>query len=214
MNIHHLYALACTRSTHYVVSCIIFCIVRDKLGCISIYETGYTERDMAKVNVTEAAKLAGIGRAHLYRKYLSPKDKAGKILPPLISAEKDHQGNTVIDTSELLRVFGKLSEYTGDTVSRELRLQEETQKRDTISTALAAEVTALHEHLAAAREQINALKDDKEWLKGQVANLTDTLKRIEHKPEPVPHYEHTSLPESLPTTPVPVRRSWWKLWGG
>jgi hypothetical protein len=39
--------------------------------------------------------------------------------------------------------------------------------------------------LTAAREQINALKDDKEWLKGQVASLTDTLKQIEHKPDAV-----------------------------
>lgn len=169
---------------------------------------------MAKVNVTEAAKLAGIGRAHLYRKYLRPKDKAGKILPPLLSTEKDHQGNTVIDTSELLRVFGKLSEETCDTVSRELRPQDETSKRDTVSTTLATEVTALREQLASAREQINALKDDKEWLKGQVASLTDTLKRIEHKPEPASHYEYTSFPESPPAAPVPVRRSWWKLWGG
>ncbi len=140
---------------------------------------------MAKVNVTEAAKLAGIGRAHLYRKYLTPKDKAGKALPPMLSSEKDHQGNTVIDTAELLRVFGKLTGDIGDTPSGELRIREETHKRDTVSATLAAEVAALHEQLAAARERINALKDDKEWLKGQVTSLTDTLKQIEHKPDAV-----------------------------
>jgi len=158
---------------------------------------------MAKVNVTEAAKLAGIGRAHLYRKYLRPKDKSGKTLPPLLSAEKDHQGNTVIDTSELLRVFGKLTGDIGDTVSRELRLQEETPKRDTVSTALATEVTALHEQLAAAREQINTLKDDKEWLKGQVASLTDTLKQIEHK-----QTEQAPIP-----APAPKRGLWARILG-
>ena len=54
---------------------------------------------MAKVTVTEAAKLAGLGRQQLYRGYIS----TGKI-----SVERDHQDRPRIDTAEILRVFGEM----------------------------------------------------------------------------------------------------------
>lgn len=149
---------------------------------------------MAKVNVTKAAELAGIGRQHFYRKYLTPRDKAGKPLPPKISVEEDHAGNKVIDTAEIIRVFGKLHEEacdTGDIVAKDKSTREETHKRDAVSTALATEVAVLHQQLATsqaqlaeAREQTRLLQEDKTWLKVKVDELTDTLKQIEHKPAP------------------------------
>jgi hypothetical protein len=145
---------------------------------------------MAKVNVTEAARLAGIGRAHLYRKYLSPKDKDGKLLTPLLSVERDHQGNTTIDTSELLRVFGKLCETPGNIVSGDFSIREETIKRDAILTTLATEATLLHEQLTMAKEQIRSLQSDKEYLKTKLdetmEHLSTALQQIEHKPDVVP----------------------------
>lgn len=54
---------------------------------------------MALVNVSEAARLAGISRSHLYRHYL----KQGKL-----SLSKNELGQSAIETSELLRVFGTL----------------------------------------------------------------------------------------------------------
>lgn len=54
---------------------------------------------MAQVNISEAARLAGISRSHLYRHYLKP----GKL-----SLSKNDLGQPVIVTSELLRVFGTL----------------------------------------------------------------------------------------------------------
>ena len=60
-----------------------------------------TDGDMAKVTVTEAARLVGIARQHLYRAYITN----GKL-----SVDRDFNGRPMIDTSELLRVFGELKE--------------------------------------------------------------------------------------------------------
>lgn len=53
---------------------------------------------MAKVGVSEAARLAGTSRTELYRKM-----KSGKL-----SFSTDEKGDRRIDTSELFRVYGKL----------------------------------------------------------------------------------------------------------
>ena len=57
---------------------------------------------MATVNITQAAKLAGLSRSYFQKKYI----KTG-----LISYETGKDGHKKIDPSEILRVFGKL-EYT------------------------------------------------------------------------------------------------------
>lgn len=59
---------------------------------------------MSMVNISKAAKLAGISRTHLYRKYINT---------GMISVSKDETGKSFIDTSELIRVFSKL--HTGKT---------------------------------------------------------------------------------------------------
>jgi len=54
---------------------------------------------MALVNITQAANLAGITRQYLHSHYV----KLGKI-----TVTKNKDGKPQIDTSEILRVFGKL----------------------------------------------------------------------------------------------------------
>lgn len=56
---------------------------------------------MACHGITEAAKMTGVNRRTIYR-YL----KSGKL-----SSTVTHDNKTVIDTSELLRVFGSLSQH-------------------------------------------------------------------------------------------------------
>ena len=58
---------------------------------------------MAQVSVTKAAALAGVSRSTFYRSYIN----TGKV-----SVGSDQQGNPVVDTSELLRVFGVLHDTT------------------------------------------------------------------------------------------------------
>lgn len=54
---------------------------------------------VAEVNVTQAAKLAGLSRSYFQKKYI----KTG-----IISAKTGEDGHKKIDPSEILRVFGKL----------------------------------------------------------------------------------------------------------
>ena len=65
---------------------------------------------VAIVNITQAAKLAGLSRSYFQKKYI----KSG-----LISSSTGEDGHKKIDTSEILRVFGKLEdtpEHSDDTV--------------------------------------------------------------------------------------------------
>ena len=102
---------------------------------------------MASHSVTEAAKLAGVTRRTIYRHI-----KAGKL-----SASVTGGDNTVIETSELLRVYGVLSQPEPEMVSTgshenqpeyvTLLLAEMSQLREQIST-LASKVDELQERLA------------------------------------------------------------------
>lgn len=150
---------------------------------------------MAKVSISEAARLSGISRQHLYRKYIAQ---------GLLSIEETPTRQKVIDTSELLRVFGTLkSGDSSDNVTDYKSTQVVTPKSDSNLNALTIEVTLLREQLAATREQVNSLKDDKEWLKGQVDSLTETLKQIEHRKESEPVTEKKKMGLwQLLTTPI------------
>lgn len=55
---------------------------------------------MAKLNLSQAAKVVGKNRVTLWRHI-----NAGKL-----SAERDRDGNPLVDTSELLRVYGVLKQ--------------------------------------------------------------------------------------------------------
>jgi DNA-binding transcriptional MerR regulator len=65
---------------------------------------------MALVNITQAAKLAGITRQYLHSHYI----KSG-----LITVSKGADGKPRVDTSEIIRVFGELhvdSQITDNTL--------------------------------------------------------------------------------------------------
>jgi hypothetical protein len=138
---------------------------------------------MSKVSITAAAKLAGISRSYLYRKYITP---------GIISTEKDTAGNSVIDTAEILRAFGKIQ---GDSEQATKSTQSDTLKNDSKNAALQVEIQLL-------REQLTAAHDDKKWLQGkvdQLASQLDTATRL---------LEHRTAPEP------PKKRRWWSFFKG
>jgi hypothetical protein len=57
---------------------------------------------MPHVNLTKAAKLAGISRSYFHTNYI----KTGKI-----TVDRSEPKNPKVDTSEILRVFGELTEH-------------------------------------------------------------------------------------------------------
>lgn len=102
---------------------------------------------MASHSVTEAAKLAGVTRRTIYRHI-----KAGKL-----SASVTGGDNTVIETSELLRVYGVLSQSEPEKVSTGSH-----DNQPEYVTLLLAEMSQL-------REQIISLTSKVDELQGQLA---------------------------------------------
>lgn len=109
---------------------------------------------MAKVSVSEAARIAGISRSYLYRKYIT----TGKL-----SVEKDHEGKPVIDTSEIFRVFGD-------------RQSEDNKGSHSDSPIKDSKIAALEAELRLTRELLKARED-------HIADLQQSLRLLEHRPE-------------------------------
>ena len=105
---------------------------------------------MALVSVSQAARLAGISRQHLYRKYIKPGE---------ISVQRDEKGDPMIDTSELLRVFDTLD---GDKSSDDNMLQKATQEKNGGDRSLVTELQAKLQVLQAENKALLARVDDKE----------------------------------------------------
>lgn len=126
---------------------------------------------MACHSISEAATMAGVNRRTIYR-YI----KSGKL-----SATVTDDRKTVIDTSELLRVFGSLSqaevkecpvgsqEYTPEYVTK--LFAEMSQMRSEIER-LTGKVEALQTQLAlpAPKENKEKKKGFVHWLFGKIDN--------------------------------------------
>ncbi len=105
---------------------------------------------MALVSVSQAARLAGISRQHLYRKYIKPGE---------ISVQRDDKSDPVIDTSELLRVFGRL---VGDTSCDDNTLQKTTPEKTMGDNGLLTELQVKLQMLEAENRALHARLEDKE----------------------------------------------------
>lgn len=115
---------------------------------------------MAKVNLTQGAKLAGISRSTLNRHI-----KEGKI-----SKVNGADGKPCVDTSELHRAYGDLSHGTSplSVPMKHYRTPDDTAKNDIEIAVLRAELNATKERLEEAQ------KDRDEW-KGQAKTLSVLL---------------------------------------
>jgi hypothetical protein len=107
---------------------------------------------MKMVNITEAAKLAGISRNHFYKKYLNP---------GLISVSKNEAGKVAIDPSELMRVFTTLS-------SKQMKVpqcdSEITLKNGTSEAVLLEKIKGLETLLKAKEDELESSRDREKYL--------------------------------------------------
>lgn len=128
---------------------------------------------MPKVNITEAAKLAGITRQYLHKKYI----KTGTI-----TVEKDNAGHPLIDTSEIMRVFGNLKD---DSKQVTQSYREITTENDGKTTALQMEIQLLREQLVVATSRETAAAEREKWMQGKIdqlaGQLDSTTRLLEHK---------------------------------
>lgn len=136
---------------------------------------------MARVNISEAAKLAGITRSYLYSKYINK---------GLVSVATDNDGKKYIETSEILRVFGKLKEDTEDnTVNR--------QEEDTVTqpdTELFVTLGELKVETKHLKEQLAASQEREAFYQKQITELTGTIKLLKGPEQPK------------------YPRLWWQFW--
>lgn len=141
---------------------------------------------MALVSISEAARLTGKARSTLH-KYI----KQGK----LSTTTDQNTGNKSIEISELIRVFGKISNSPttdSDGVTNVSKLQQETPNT---TQSLQIKLQLL--------EQENAhLKAEKELLSKNLDDIRQAMLLIESKLPTTPD----------PVTPVPAKKSWqfWK----
>lgn len=119
---------------------------------------------MAKVSISEAARLAGISRQHLYSKYITP---------GLLTVERDGMNSPLIDTSELLRVFGELKGNDQEMASPHSE-----------NELLAVEVETLRRLLADRDAQLSEARERETWLKQHVTEIAGALRLLEHKDQP------------------------------
>jgi len=126
---------------------------------------------MARVSITEAARLAGIGRSSFYQTYINK---------GAISVSKDSSGKKFIETSELIRVFGELPEHPSDNTTN---IQPLDQKQADNTELL----VALGEYKAEKRQLETQLSESRErevFYQSQIKELTNTLKLLEAPKHP------------------------------
>ena len=93
---------------------------------------------MAKVSITEAARLAGIARSYFYKRYIDSGE---------ISIERDKRGNPLVDVSEILRVFGELKGQSEDSSRTQEKTADDTSNSYEDAIVLRAELNACREIL-------------------------------------------------------------------
>jgi len=139
---------------------------------------------MAKVSISEAARLAGISRPTIYKLMNSGKLNFTSVVKA---------GKTVknIDTSELIRVFGtigNLNAATDFTVNPE---QEITQVNSPDLQHLQHEIELLQKENEGLKEAV-ASRDE------HISSLRQAMLLIEHKQD----MQH----------PLPPPAKWWQFW--
>jgi len=145
---------------------------------------------MAKLNISQAAKLAGVSRATIH-KHL----KAGKVS---MSVEGD--GTRVIDVAELERVYGPL--VTLDTVSpNSKRLQSETPE---IVTLLQGKIQRLEQEANLLRQERDAERQARERDREVHYQERERLLSLLEK-----HLSFLPKPQEMADTPQ--KRKWWQL---
>lgn len=134
---------------------------------------------MAQVSVTKAAGLAGVSRSTFYRSYIN----TGKV-----SVGSDKQGNPVVDTSELLRVFGVLHDTTEsqDTVG----VQDASDPKTLVISELESELHRVRDILRIREDELRKAEERELWLRDLLARSQSQLQQHD----------------------VKKSRPWWRFW--
>lgn len=141
---------------------------------------------MALVSISEAARLTGKARSTLH-KYI----KQGR----LSTTTDQNTGKKNIETSELIRVFGNISNLSAtarDSITSVSKLQQETP----------SDTQSLQAKLQLLEQENTHLKAEKELLSKNLDDIRQAMLLIESKLPTTPE----------PVVPVPTKKPWqfWK----
>lgn len=139
---------------------------------------------MALLDLTAAAKAAGISRQTLYR----------KMADGSVSWDVDHQGKRRIDTAELLRVFGPLHSHSENLtdVSRDTeRLGAETVEGYKIA------IDTLKSQVESERQRASRAESEVDFLRSALAKAQDDVQKL------LTHQRDE---------PEKQIRPWWRIW--
>jgi hypothetical protein len=164
-------------------------------------------KNIAKVSISEAARLAGVSRSHLYAKFIKP----GKIS---VQAVIDAQGKPQkwIDISELQRVFGSLSTRTGDTGNtgqartgkdnvEDSESMGQDSREDMIAGAVLRERIRGLEALLRAKDEALALEQNE---RGRLLGIIERQTYLLEHQEPVQREDKQYIPKSAVVLAVVV----------
>lgn len=153
-----------------------------------------------KLNITDASKAVGKPRSTLYRHI-----KRGKV-----SSDEDGQGNTVIDISELQRVYGKLNVAATD-----LDTEHNEALHQPASPKNAAEIELLRLKLKHAEEQRNTEKERRERAENEVERLLSIVEtQTRQLAAPTKAQEETPIIQSDTKLQPQKRGLWSRIFGG
>ena len=140
---------------------------------------------MARVSISEAARLASVSRPTIYKLI-----KSGEL--SYTSVVKHGKSVKAIDVSELMRVFGALdvvSESKSDVVNF-----------DSLSTAVNSDfLQDLQQRIALLQSENAGLKDAVNARDEHISSLRQAMQLLEHK-------QSVSDPQNVPA------KSWWQFW--
>lgn len=140
---------------------------------------------MARVSISEAARLARVSRPTIYKLL-----KSGEL--SYTSVVKHGKPVKITDTSELMRVFGALEVVSGS--------KSDTVKFDVVSTPVNSDFLQSLQHQITLLQAENAgLKDAVNARDEHISSLRQAMQLLEHK-------QSASDPQNVPA------KSWWQFW--
>ena len=157
-------------------------------------------QNMPYVNITEAAKLAGLSRSYFHTNYIN----TGRI-----SVDRSEPRNPKIDTSEILRVFGKLTKQETPELKNELPPTPQKNTELLIENErLKAELDGLKALIEVKNEQIQREVQSTEEARQRAVNAENQYKALLEDKR-----EKDQLTQKLSKQLENLQnKKWWKVW--
>jgi excisionase family DNA binding protein len=136
---------------------------------------------MATVGISEAARLVGVSRQHIYKMVEKGEISVVKELKPGKSGDDPTDYRQLVDVSELQRVFGNLSTVDSSVDSRNRQpITPFDSPVDSEFVRMEADLLSGKQLLREREEQLRKAEEREAWLKKQVDETQNIVKLLGH----------------------------------